>query len=184
MPRARVVLINGVGSVGKSSTARELQRIAAAPFLYVSMDQFVDMVPARLFGSPEGLLFEPGEDGGRPSIAISTGASFERVMAGMRQAIAAMADHGNNLIVDEVFWNGEEQEYRRLLRNHKLHMVGLFAPLDEIEERERARGDRAIGLARWQFDRVHRGVEYDLKIDMSAAGAAEAAVSIRDAYDL
>jgi chloramphenicol 3-O phosphotransferase len=181
---ARVILINGVGSVGKSSTARELQRIAASPFLYVSMDHFIDMVPARLLGSKEGLLFTPGDDGGRPSIAISTGKSFETVMSGMRQAVAALADHGNDLIVDEAFWSGEEHEYRRLLQNHRLHLVGLFAPLDVIEEREHARGDRPIGLARWQFGRVHGGVEYDLKVDMSAASAAQAAITIRDAFDL
>jgi chloramphenicol 3-O phosphotransferase len=181
---ARIVLINGVGSVGKSSTARELQRIAAGSFLYVPMDQFIDMVPARLIGAPEGLRFEHDEDGGRPSIAISTGERFDRVMAGMRQAIAAKADQGNDLIVDDAFWSGEEQEYRRLLQKHELHLVGLFAPLEVIEQRELSRGDRTIGLARWQYHRVHRGVEYDMKIDMSASSAAQAAVAIRDAFGL
>ena len=184
MRHARVIVINGVGSVGKTSTARELQKITAAPFLNIAMDQFLEMAPARLFGAADGLLFEAGEDEGLPSMAISTGPIFERLLTGMRHGIAAMAEHGNNIIVDDVFWNGEDKEYRRLLAAYDARLVGLFAPLELIEQRERSRGDRAIGLARWQFGRVHQGVAYDLKIDMSEATPFEAAVIIRDAFGL
>ncbi|MFZ0017309.1 MAG: hypothetical protein WAL10_08230 [Acetobacteraceae bacterium] len=45
---------------------------------------------------------------------------------------------------------------------HEVHFVGLFAPLDVLEARERQRGDRLIGLARWQYHRVHSGIAYDL----------------------
>ncbi|MGH6929884.1 MAG: phosphotransferase-like protein, partial [Dongiaceae bacterium] len=34
---ARIVLLNGAGSVGKSSIARALQTIATEPFLHVQM---------------------------------------------------------------------------------------------------------------------------------------------------
>lgn len=184
MRSARVVVINGVGSVGKSSTARALQEITADPFLHVAMDQFIDMAPARLLGAADGLRFEVGEDDGAPCVAISTGPAFERLLSGMRHAIAAMAAQGNDLIVDDVFWNGEEQDYRRLLEGRRLHLVGLFAPLDVIEQRERARGDRTVGLARWQHARVHRGVDYDLRIDMTDTTPGEAAAMIREALDL
>ena len=148
------------------------------------MDDFIEMAPPRLIGAADGLLFETGEDEGRPSTAIASGPSFGRLMTGMRHAIAAMAEHGNNVIVDDVFWSGEDKEYRRLLRTYDVRLVGLFAPLELIEERERRRGDRVIGLARWQFGRVHQGVIYDLEIDMSEASASRAAVIIRDAFDL
>lgn len=184
MPNTRVIVLNGVGSVGKTSTARELQKITVAPFLNIAMDQFIEMAPARMFGAADGLSFETGEDQGRPSTAISTGPAFERLMAGMRHAIAAMAAMGNDIVVDDVFWNGEEQDYRRLLAPYDLRLVGLYAPLELIEERERARGDRAIGLGRWQFGRVHQGVTYDLEVDMSAITPAKAAIIIRDAFNL
>lgn len=184
MPGARVVVINGVGSVGKTSTARALQEISAGPLLHVAMDRFIEMAPPRLFGAAEGMRFETGVDAGGSSVAISTGSTFERLMSGMRHAIAAMAEQGNDLIVDDVFWNGEDQEYRRLLQCHQVSLVGLFAPLDLIEARERMRGDRAVGLARWQYDRVHQGVLYDLEIDMATITASEAATVIRDAFDL
>jgi chloramphenicol 3-O phosphotransferase len=106
-------------------------------------------------------------------------------MQGMRHAIAAMAARGNYLIVDEVMLDtGPVQEYRQLLTPFNLRMVGLFAPLDVLEARERARGDREIGLARWQYDRVHRGVVYDLEVDTTAAPAEACARLIRDTFKL
>jgi chloramphenicol 3-O phosphotransferase len=81
----------------------------------------------------------------------------------MRHAIAAMAHDGNDLIVDDVMLGRDAaQQYRELLAQHEVHFVGLFAPLDVLEARERQRGDRLIGLARWQYHRVHSGIAYDL----------------------
>ena len=95
-----------------------------------------------------------------------------------------MAAQGNDLIVDDVFWNGEDREYRRLLQGHRLHFVGLFAPLEVIEAREQARGDRTPGLARWQHPRVHQGVDYDVTIDMTSTTPGDAAAIIRNALAL
>jgi chloramphenicol 3-O phosphotransferase len=184
MAQARVVIINGVGSVGKSCAAHELQRLASTPLLYIALDQFLDGLPDRLIGSPEGMMFVDGVDEGKPSTGILTGAVFERFMSGMRHAIAALADQGNDLIVDEVFWNGEDREYRRLLKRHDLRLVALTASLEVIEERERVRGDRRLGLARWQYGRVHRNVVYDLEIDVSCLTPTEAAGIIVEAFQI
>lgn len=184
MSRLHVIILNGVGSVGKSSTARALQAITAEPFLHVAMDAFVDMLPAKMFGDPEGLVFETVLDQGRPSIVISSGPVMARAMRGMRQAVAAMAGEGNNLIVDDVMLGGEADEYRALLSGFDVRLVGLFAPLEVLEARERARGDREIGLARWQYGRVHQGVAYDLRIDAATSTPQENAMRIRDAFRL
>jgi chloramphenicol 3-O phosphotransferase len=183
--RPWVIILNGVGSVGKSSTARALQTITRAPFLHIAMDAFLDMLPEAMFGHPDGLIFETTQDQGRPSLIIRTGPVLERAMQGMRGAIAAMAAAGNNLIVDEVMIGaGKEQEYRVLLSDFDVRFVGLFAPLDVLEARERERGDREIGLARWQYDRVHRGLTYDLTIDTATMTPLKSAKKIRDAFDL
>ena len=180
----RIIILNGVGSVGKTSTARALQVITAEPFLHASMDVFAGMLPAAMFGDPEGLLFEKTIEDGRPSIIIRTGPVFERAMHGMRHAIAAMAGQGNNLIVDDVMLSGEARDYRTLLAGFDVRYVGLFAPLDVLEGRERARRDREIGLARWQYGRVHQGVAYDLEIDTTETTPEENARIIRDSFDL
>ena len=185
MPRPCVIVLNGVSSVGKSTTARALQTITARPFLHVAMDAFIDMVPAGMFGHPEGLIFETIPAQGKPSVVIRSGPVIDRAMRGMRHAVAAMADQGNNLIVDEVMIGPEKKtEYPVLLSRFELRLVGLFAPLTLLEARERERGDREPGLARWQFDRVHRDMIYDLEIDCAATTPMETAQKIRDAFNL
>ena len=106
-------------------------------------------------------------------------------MRGMRHAVAAMAAQGNSLVVDDVMTReGQDREYRALLSDFDVYLVGLFASPEILEARERQRGDRAIGLARWQFDRVHRNVTYDLKIDTGATTPLRNAEIIRDAFGL
>lgn len=183
--RPHVIILNGVGSVGKSSTARALQTITAEPFLHVTMDAFIEMLPEAMFGHPEGLIFETIQDQGKPSIIIRSGPVVERAMRGMRHAIAAMAAEGNNLVVDEVMIGKDTApEHRALLSQFNVRLVGLFAPLDVLEARERERGDRQTGLARWQYDRVHHDIVYDLEIDTTATTPLQNAQKIRDAFGL
>lgn len=180
----KVIILNGPSSVGKSSTARALQDLASETFMHVSMDAFLDMLPGRLFGTDEGLRFETIQEDGHPSIVIHSGPAIERALRGMRRAVAALAAEGSNLIVDEVMWADEAQDYRVLLSGFDLRFVGLFAPLDLLEARERARGDRELGLARWQHQRVHRTMVYDLEIDTTATSPEQNAERIRDAFGL
>ncbi len=181
---SRIIILNGVSSVGKSSVVKALQQITAEPYLDVAMDTFLSMLPERSFGR-DGVIFEPVEVEGHRQIIITTGPTAERALRGMRRAVAALAAEGNNLIVDEVMLGpGTARDYRTLLQNHDLRFVGLFAPLEVIEARERTRGDRELGLARWQYDRVHDGIEYDLKIDTSTSAPLESARRIKEAFGL
>ena len=181
---ATIILLNGVGSVGKSSIAKALQSITTEPFLHVAMDAFLDMMPERLFGHPDGLVFETVQEGRTPSVVIREGPASERTFRGMRHAIAAMAAQGNNLIVDDVMMGGASAEYAALLSGFQVFRVGVFAPLDVLEQRERARGDRMAGLARWQYHRVHQDVAYDLEVDTSKATPLECAQAIKDKFGL
>lgn len=183
--RSQIILLNGVGSVGESAIARALQAVARRPMMHVEMDAFLAMAPAALLDHPDGMVFERGVENGAPSIAIRTGPVVDRLLGGMRRAAAAMADLGLDMIVDEALMTPEDMaDYEALLAAHALIRVGVFAPLDVLEARERQRGDREIGLARWQFPRVHRGMRYDLEIDASAASPEECAEAIRARYDL
>jgi chloramphenicol 3-O phosphotransferase len=184
-PQPQIIILNGIGSVGKTSTAKALQAITSKPFLHVAMDAFLDMLPEKFLAHPDGLLFEAAQDNGKPVIAIKTGPILEAAMRGMRHAVAAMAAQGNNLIVDEVMTEARKvQAYRDILRPFDLRLVGLFAPLDVLESRERARGDREIGLARWQYGRVHRDIAYDFEVDTTTASPETCARLIRDRFGL
>ena len=185
MAQVQVIILNGVGSVGKSSTARALQTIVARPFLHVAMDAFIDMLPAAMLDHRDGLMLETIERRGQPSVRVRSGPVVERAMRGMRRAVAAMAAAGNDLIVDEVMMGPEKaRDYRLLMGGFEVRLVGLFAPLEVLEARERRRGDRRLGLARWQYGRVHRGMVYDLRIDAGQTTPLETAERIRDAFGL
>jgi chloramphenicol 3-O phosphotransferase len=181
---ARVVLLNGVGSAGKTSIAKALQSIARAPFLHVQMDAFLHMLPDAMIGHHDGLVFEPMEQDGKPVVAIRSGPVAERAFRGMRHSVAALAAQGNDLIVDEVLLGAKAREYTELLSSFRLYWVGIFAPLDILEARERQRGDRLIGLARWQYDRVHQDMTYDLELDTSRASSLACAELIRKTFSL
>jgi chloramphenicol 3-O phosphotransferase len=182
---ARIILLNGVGSSGKSSIAKAIQAQARGVFLHVQMDTWLQMMPARTFGSPEGLTFLFGEADGRPLIDVVTGPKQGLALRGMRRAIAAMAEEGCDMVVDDVIFSATDvDEYRALLKAHDLNVVAVHAPLGVLEAREKARGDRAIGLARGQFGVVHRGVTYDFEVDTSRASAEECARAILGRFKL
>lgn len=182
---ATVVLLNGASSAGKSSTARALQRIARRPFFHVGMDDFLAMTPVASRVDPDGLAFDPVHaPGEQPELAIRMGRHARAVLHAMRRAVAAMADDGLDLIVDEVLDGGEgEADYRALLARHRLLLVALDAPVTLLEAREAARGDRLAGQARWQAGRVHAGRRYDLRVDASLP-VDTPAQAIRDAFEL
>jgi chloramphenicol 3-O phosphotransferase len=181
---AKIVLLNGVGSAGKSSIARALQGMTAEPYLHVAMDAFLEMLPEALQENLPGFAFRTSWEDGKPSVAIEAGPVGKRAMQGMRHAIAAMARQGNNLIVDDVMLDGEMARYQELLSDFALFRIGVFAPLDMLEARESARTDRVPGLARWQFERVHRGIRYDLEVDTSMLTAQECARVIQQRFKL
>ncbi|MER9918343.1 MULTISPECIES: chloramphenicol phosphotransferase [unclassified Mesorhizobium] len=181
---AKIVLLNGVGSAGKSSIARALQTIATERFLHVQMDAFIDMLPPALQDHADGFSFETVLEDGRPSVVIRSGPVGARTMRGMRHAIAAMAGQGNNLIVDDVIFDEEIAEYVELLSSFDLHLVGVMAPLEVLEAREAARADRLPGLARWQYGRVHKGMDYDLEVDTSRLTPLECARRIQERFRL
>lgn len=178
---ATIVVLNGSSSVGKTSTARALQRIARDHFLHVQMDAFLEMMPERIWTEDGGIAFDQRQVAGHTEVEIATGPKFEKVMQGMRQSVAALADAGNNCIVDDVMLGAEDQQaYRETMGENALFFVGLHAPLAVIAEREKARGDRMLGLARWQIERVHAGREYQAEVDMEELSPEEAAVKIAE----
>ena len=182
--RPIIVIFNGAGSSGKSSTARALQEIAAIPLLHVAMDSYLDMLPESMFGHPDGLTFRPSRIDGHPVIIIEVGIVCRRLLSGMRHAVAAMAKQGNSMIVDDVMLGDEADEYRTLLKDHDVRFVRFNAPLEVLEERERLRGDRELGLARGQYDLIRLGRGYDLEIDAETSTPMQNAQAIRDAFGL
>ena len=181
---ATIILLNGNSSAGKSAIAKALQNITIEPFLHVAMDAFLDMMPPSMLKDRDGLVFAPQIVDGKPSCSITVGPAAARSLSGMRRAMAALADAGNNLIIDDVLIDEDAKDYAAALADHRVSWVGVFAPLDILEQRERQRGDRDIGQARWLSGRVHAGIRFDLEVDTSRADAADCATAIKRAFNL
>jgi chloramphenicol 3-O phosphotransferase len=82
---------------------------------------------------------------------------------------------GFNLIVDDVaFGKAQIDLFRAALKAYQVLWVGIKVPLEVLEAREKARGDRLIGSARDQAEVVHAGVIYDLELDTSVLTLDEA----------
>ena len=98
---------------------------------------------------------------------MTNGPSGEALLLEMRRLVRGLSETGFNVIVDEVAEAGAIADYRARLGNSCL-VVKVDAPLSELKRRERERGDRLIGLAREQSERVHNGISYDLEVDTHA----------------
>lgn len=168
MNAVTVIFLNGVSSAGKTSIANVLQQTLPDPYLHVQLDSFEAMLPERY-----------DEDG-----AFAWQALFPRALSGFHHSIAALATAGNNLIVDHVAvyregWPSSLIECAYLLMPFRAYLIGVQCSLEELQRREAARGDRSLGTAARQFDRVHRYGIVDLEVDTSATPAAVCADQIR-----
>ena len=148
-----IILLNGASSSGKSSIARALQAAIDRPFWHVSIDKLreADVIPMARIRS--------GEFDWKGGLR---GAFFE----GFHRSLPAYAGAGNSLIVEHIVET--EAWLRRLLElltGFDVFFVGVHCPLEELERRERARGDRRIGEARRDFHTAHVHADYDLELD-------------------
>lgn len=85
---ARIILLNGVGSAGKTSIAKALQAVAGDPFLHVQMDTFIAMLPEAWQERPETFAYETVLENGKPSVVITLGPVGERTLRGISTTTA------------------------------------------------------------------------------------------------
>jgi chloramphenicol 3-O phosphotransferase len=155
-----IILLNGASSSGKTSILQALQDSLEEPYLNAGIDKFIWMLPERYLERPLwdevlGLAIEAGEPG-------------RRLFSGMHHAIAGLAWAGNNVLADHVLveqmWL---EECTRLFHGLNAYLVGIYCPLEILEQREALRRNRTPGQARLQFPRVHASIPYDLVVDSS-----------------
>lgn len=148
----RIILLNGASSSGKSSLARALQARIDTPFWHISIDHLRD----------SGVL---------PSARIRSGEFDWRAMRdaffiGFERSLVAYAEAGNDLIVEHIM-ESEAWLHRLagILSGQDVFFVGVHCALEELERRERQRGDRPPGDARRDYFRIHSYCAYDVEVD-------------------
>ena len=173
--RPEVIVLNGGSSSGKSSIATCLQRRLEGTWLTLGVDDLIRAISHGPADTTAGGTLEFTSDG-----SVVVGAAFRGAETGWSEGLAAMARAGTDLIIDEVFLGGGESQarLRNALKGLSVVWVGVQCQPAVAETRERQRGDRNIGLARHQAERVHRGVEYDVVVDTSDTAPDECAAAI------
>lgn len=164
MSRPPVLFLNGTSSAGKTTVAKAFQRLWHDPVVYASIDSFIFMFADHVLNNDE----------------VRKVALWPLISA-FNQSLPKIANAGFPMVVDYVMesrvWL---EECLDSLAGHEVYFIGVKCPLEELERREVARGDRQVGFARWQHDRVHRYGAYDLELDTHLQPPKECAGLLRD----
>lgn len=148
----KIIMLNGTSSVGKSTICAELQKQLDEVWCYYASDQLAD---AR-FRDP--YKKEIAQDHKMPAERM-------RFFDGFHRSIPAFASAGNNLIVEHIIeFDWWINDLARLLADFDVFFVGVHCPIEELERRERARGNRTLGEAAYHM-KTHNYCTYDFEVD-------------------
>lgn len=165
----RVVILNGAPRSGKSSLVRAIQSSVPGAWLNTGVDSFMASLPPALM---PGIGLRPG--GERPDLEPAVATLYDLLFATIR----LQAEAGFDIVADL----GMHEDYsvplhildraESILGPLRALLIGVDCDIDEIMRRRNADpqgGFYATGdippVLRWQ-DAVHRGKDYDLRLDM------------------
>jgi chloramphenicol 3-O phosphotransferase len=176
MPSGNIIFLNGTSSSGKTTLSYKLQELLDEPYVHMALDQFRDGLPDKYRGlnSPpgttgsRGLNVVPCVKGDSVYTSIQFGEAGKKMLRGMRRAIAAMVESGNNVIIDDIILSDEFlDDYIRVFSGLNVTFVGVRCPLNIIEKRETARPGRFPGTAAGHLEICHAHGDYDVEVDTS-----------------
>jgi chloramphenicol 3-O phosphotransferase len=153
MERGQIIVLNGPSSAGKSTLATAVRARLGPTAAAVSLD--------RIFAFMH------------PDVAL-TWKSFAALSDALFTSARVLAERGFDVIVDTVFERAECLDImRRAFGDHPYRLVAVSCPLEVLEARELARGNRPAGLARGQYERVLHGATYDMHVNTHALSSDE-----------
>jgi chloramphenicol 3-O phosphotransferase len=106
-----------------------------------------------------------------------------RTRLGYHRVVAALASAGNHVVMDyPLSERWRVADLLETLDGYDVTLVEVRCAQEELERRERLRGDRPVGLARSQT-MVYAHGESDIVMDTTSTGANECAMTIVNALD-
>lgn len=175
-----LILVNGPSSAGKTTLCRALQAGIERPYLVTGFDDFIFMAAPRYYrGADTGRqdqrdaftalgveMLTTSPPGAPVAVTARFGPVFRSLVDSMGPAVRALVDGGNPVIFDHVLHDRAMYEtFRHATAGLDVFTVGVTCPLDMLEARERARGDRVQGRARGLVGVVHSFCDYDVTVD-------------------
>jgi chloramphenicol 3-O phosphotransferase len=164
-----VLVLNGTSSSGKTSIARALQSLLTEPYHHLQLDTFRAMEPRG--------YWDEWQHQASDVMALKLAA----LCRAMNAALTEYSRHGLNTIFDTELSNPDSWQYVvQDLVEVPVLMVGVTCSAAVLAKREQERGDRWLGLAASQLDRIHKDKEYDLMIDTTVSSATECANALAE----
>lgn len=159
----QIILLNGASSSGKTTLSTALQETLPIPYFYLSSDQLAD----------SGMF--PNVDRATNDTPWSWNILRPIFFSGFHKSIAAFASAGNYLLVEHVVERSDWlDELALLLKDFSVFYIGVMCPLEEIEKRERQRGNRFRGEGKSHLeDGIHTWSNYDITVDTSKLSPKE-----------
>jgi len=171
MDRGKIILLNGVSSSGKSTLGLALQDTLPEKYFLFSQDGFGETWPYKYWKEdPDGMYVE--------------------TMIYMNRTIRMLAESGANIIIDHLFLNNGKPDATgvAVLRDcvqrfwdFQVLFVRVDCDLDELDRRERWRGDRGIGTAGRQLSELYPRKAYDMTVSTSSRSTIDCAWEITKA---
>lgn len=178
-----IIFLNGTSSAGKTTLAKALQNIYPEPLFHIGIDHFFFSVAPRYVGegleSHLGYQFIAQKDELGDKYIVSKGQLGKKMSHVLHQTVKMIADQNISLIIDDLLFSDDDfKEYLELLKGYKVYFIALKPPLHVVEEREKTRGDRTLGLSRGLYGLVYKNKIFDLEIDNSLASIDENTLAI------
>ena len=187
MKPGKIIVLNGTSSSGKTSIIHALQQIMDEPYLEAGFDKFLWMLPAKFLKRPlylDVLDYDQMELGGESMRVLRARRIAFQFVDGMHHAALAMVQAGNNVIIDHILFEPAwVKQCAVLFCGYWALLVGVRCPLAVIQEREKQRGDRTLGIAPGHFHWIHQHGIYDLEVDTSVQSTMECALQIKQLID-
>jgi len=197
MPSGTIILIGGLSSSGKTTLARELQKLFAqqsVAYLHMPIDEFIGMLPEQWFcidatsdidRQDSGITFIDQRDEKGPKTKIHIGPVAMHLISAYFPTIKVLALRGNNVISDAVYSSDFIKYGMQELAGLCVYSIGVRCPLEITQARELARGAQNggyIGLSRWYAEETDANTHalYDFMVDSSSKSPAELALEIYD----
>jgi len=153
----QIILLNGTGSSGKTCIAKQLQEDLPYQFLNFSIDSV-------LYALPESDL----ENMMKGAAIHRTGYDYAQLVEGYHRCLPSLLEAGCHLIIDNAWIDAlQVAQLFKLIKEYRCCLIAVNCDLTVAKAREIKRGDRAIGLAEYEFPLVHNTMCYDFQVDSS-----------------
>ena len=144
----KIILLNGPSSSGKSTLSRalqkQLQESLFVNYSIVSIDDFMKLATNEKIYEDD--VFEISGD------------MCDQVIKDLKKYDGVIIDH---VITSERIY----EQLLKALEQYTILTVLVTCPLDVLQEREKARGDRCIGSAEASYEYVYPRFGYDMTVD-------------------